>query len=90
MLSLLLLLQIDLPPSVCGRRYHSISSITITNNIQWIVTVGGMGARNNPVTMIVEMGKYSDTITNEKVFMLLGVWFMLFGAWFVARGAVEF
>ncbi len=58
---LLLLLQINLPQSVCGRQLHSVSSIRMNTNTQWMIVTGGYGMDCSlivgvDVVMIIEIG----------------------------------
>ena len=55
------LFQIDLPKSVCGRYAHSVSSVTMKRNTEWLIITGGremgiFGIRGVNVTVIVEIG----------------------------------
>ena len=60
--SICVLFQIDLPQSVCGRRVHSISSVTMKRNTEWLIITGGEGMgyfsdiSGVDVTVIVEIG----------------------------------
>ena len=53
--------QIDLPQSVCERWAHSLSSVTMKRNIEWLIITGGRGMDLSrisgvDVTVIVEIG----------------------------------
>ena len=55
------LFQIDLPQSVCGRRVHSLSNVTMKRNTEWLIITGGLGMDSFrisgvDVTVIVEIG----------------------------------
>ncbi len=47
--------------SVCGRMYHSVSSVTLNTNTVWIIVTGGVGIDYCAITgaevaMVVELG----------------------------------
>ena len=57
--------QIDLPQSVCERWLHSLSSVTMKRNTEWLIITGGYGMGSSffslpisgvNVTVIVEIG----------------------------------
>ena len=60
------LFQIDLSDSVCGRFAHSLSSVTMKRNTEWLIITGGLKksyskctyypTRGVNVTLIVEIG----------------------------------
>ena len=59
--SICVLFQIDLPQSVCGRWAHSLSSVTMKRNTEWLIITGGLGKSYSHisgvnVTVIVEIG----------------------------------
>ncbi len=58
---IIILLQINLPQSVCRRWSHSVSSIRMNTNTQSIIVTGGYGMGISPiigddVVMIIEIG----------------------------------
>ena len=59
--SICVFFQIDLPQSVCGRWAHSLSSVTMKRNTEWLIITGGLGKSYShisgvDVTVIVEIG----------------------------------
>ena len=46
---------------MCGRQYHSVSSVTLNTNTVWIIVTGGTGMGSSvikgaEVAMVVELG----------------------------------
>ena len=59
----MIIIQIDMPQSVCERRHHSVSSIAMNRNVYWIIVIGGYMEDWEYITgvectMIVEIGMY--------------------------------